>query len=627
VRTYGGSICAVGNLLEHYDAGEFDSTIPSDANISQIILIRSTISNNKASFGGGLSILYSTLKLIGGKNIIENNTGVTAAKQISNMGSDVIFSECPPGKYFSGEVKQFVDNPIKGCPSICPSGKYGAGYAKRVPGCLPCPSGSYCPSIFESPIKCETGRYSAVDLQVSQESCLACNGGKYVNNTGSALCFECAPGKYQDVQGQQRCKPCAQHFFQEFENKKICKSCPAGWVSDQGSTKCQSCEAGTFSSVQGQACKPCTEGQYRQSKKEDANGDLTDEITDPTTCVDCPAGFVSTVDSTTLCTPCSVGKFVDGTSTRCDQCPSGWVQESPGNTSCNAPTPGMIAGAGGTASVKIPDGWRATKCSPTTGICTGQAPCAPGRYGVKSTNSAPECKACPAGQSSFQGTTTCNACIKGRYSPSKGLTCSPCAAGRYQEQFTEPSLDCNDCPSGFTQIKTGEASCIDLGWKQPKDCTNDQYLDNRLLNSPSDWSCVACPQGGSCTGLVSWFTLGPLFGWWKLPESERSNETLFTKCLYPPACLGSANPAFKDMFTDEDDKDPAMVGLITGVNATNTTCAIHLGFRSKSRLCHTCSSANRRKGSVIFSHICIVPPRSFILITTVAPPPSPCRYN
>ena len=119
--TYGGSICAVGNLVEHYDAGELDSTIPSDANISQIVLIRSTISNNMAAFGGGLSILYSTLKLIGGKNIIENNTGSTAGKQISLLGSDVIFSVCPPGKYFNGELNSFVDTPIKGCPAFCSS--------------------------------------------------------------------------------------------------------------------------------------------------------------------------------------------------------------------------------------------------------------------------------------------------------------------------------------------------------------------------------------------------------------------------------------------------------------------------------------------------------------------------
>ena len=137
----------------------------------------------------------------------------------------------------------------------------------------------------------------------------------------------------------------------------------------------------------------------------------------------------------------------------------------------------------------------------------------------------------------------------------------------------------------------GSPVCLDLNWKKPKDCTNDQYLDDRFVNNPSSWNCTTCPEGGACNGLVTWSTLGPLFGWWKLP-----NSVTFTKCLYPPACLGAANSAFKNQYQSEDLTDLAMVGVITGANATNTTCAIHLGFRDESRLCHTCSSTNRRKG-------------------------------
>ena len=128
----------------------------------------------------------------------------------------------------------------------------------------------------------------------------------------------------------------------------------------------------------------------------------------------------------------------------------------------------------------------------------------------------------------------------------------------------------------------GSPVCLDLNWKKPKDCTNDQYLDDRFVNNPSSWNCTTCPEGGACNGLVTWSTLGPLFGWWKLPESERPSEQLmFTKCLYPPACLGFENPSLGE-FLDEDGHDLALVGVISGVNAANTTCAIHLGFHKES---------------------------------------------
>ena len=137
---------------------------------------------------------------------------------------------------------------------------------------------------------------------------------------------------------------------------------------------------------------------------------------------------------------------------------------------------------------------------------------------------------------------------------------------------------------------TSEWSDSSSPWKTTRDCTNDQYLDNQVLSNPSNWSCVTCPQGGACSGPATWSTLGPLFGWWKLP-----NSVTFTKCLYPPACLGSSNLAFQGQYISEDDIDLAMVGVISGVNATNTTCGIHLGFRNESRLCHTCNSTSRRK--------------------------------
>ena len=117
-------------------------------------------------------------------------------------------------------------------------------------------------------------------------------------NAASTLCLPCIPGSFNDQEGQVNCKSCLSNYISENSNSSECTSCPVGWSSELGSTKCQPCEAGSFSNEKGKECVACIKGQYRQSKKEDANGDPTDESTDPTTCVDCPKGWSSDAGST-----------------------------------------------------------------------------------------------------------------------------------------------------------------------------------------------------------------------------------------------------------------------------------------------------------------------------------------
>ena len=99
------------------------------------------------------------------------------------------------------------------------------------------------------------------------------------------------------------------------------KECLAGTLSAVGSFKCQPCEAGSFSNEKEKDCEPCSIGRYRQSKKKDASGSLTDETTDPTTCVDCPTGWTSEKGST-KCQACGAGTYGDG----CKLCPKGYAR-------------------------------------------------------------------------------------------------------------------------------------------------------------------------------------------------------------------------------------------------------------------------------------------------------------
>jgi hypothetical protein len=104
---------------------------------------------------------------------------------------------------------------------------------------------------------------------------------------------------------------------------------------------------------------------------------------------------------------------------------------------------------------------------------------------------------------------------------------------------------------------------------------------------------------------VTWQNLGPLFGWWKVPISERGdptdkkNYTMFAKCVHPPACLGAPNPALENEYFSTDDinsrTDLAMVGL-NFTSTTISTCATQLAFENNSRLCHKCNSTSKRQG-------------------------------
>ena len=108
-----------------------------------------------------------------------------------------------------------------------------------------------------------------------------------------------------------------------------------------------------------------------------------------------------------------------------------------------------------------------------------------------------------------------------------------------------PSTRCEQCPAGYAQNATGESACTSLGWLHPEDCTSEQYLNNTNTNE-QDWQCVTCPAGGSCLSTnATWDTLGPMFGFWKIPAADRTDawHNVFAECDYHPACLGGPNPA------------------------------------------------------------------------------------
>ena len=94
-----------------------------------------------------------------------------------------------------------------------------------------------------------------------------------------------------------------------------------------------------------------------------------------------------------------------------------------------------------------------------------------------------------------------------------------------------------------------------------------------------------------------------LFGWWKIPQDERqqakktledalttADNLMFTECLFPPACLGAANPLLFERY-------PEAKNTTKYIQDATSSCNVPLGFNTTSRLCHTCTSGYRRQGS------------------------------
>ena len=189
--------------------------------------------------------------------------------------------------------------------------------------CVVCGFSHYQDEVGEKNIKCKTcdanffitdDRKLAVTHQLKGD-CVACKSGKFAAE-GERFCDNCPAGR---VRGSTSCDACDAGTYSTKTDPPSCAACPIGWSSELESTKCQPCEAGTFSNVTGQVCKECEAGQFRQRKEEDGSN-----ITDPTTCVNCPIGKVMPLKGAAKCIDCVPGKYQDKTGeSMCIKCSKG----------------------------------------------------------------------------------------------------------------------------------------------------------------------------------------------------------------------------------------------------------------------------------------------------------------
>lgn len=208
---------------------------------------------------------------------------------------------CPPGEFCSHSGL------------TAPNGSCLAGYycSNRSQEANPveCPAGSYCPTHSYMPILCPAGTYNPHSQATNISSCLACDPGKYCNDTGLAsVSGDCDPGFYcklksavsapRDGSTGDICPPgsycplgsanhihCPNGTYTNHSGSAACYECPAGFYCDRRDRAdpcptghyCTSgtgadpepCPAGTYNPTVGlqhrNDCLPCKGGHYCQN--------------------------------------------------------------------------------------------------------------------------------------------------------------------------------------------------------------------------------------------------------------------------------------------------------------------------------------------------------------------------
>ena len=384
--------------------------------------------------------------------------------------------------------------------------------------CKECGAGRVGPetmsSLESNCIECNAGKHSTMLIAATMNACINCAVGQF-SSSGESSCHACSTGQWQTLGGQASCLEC--YGGQFGDGLSECKSCPVGWFQLQtGQSGCKSCPVGRKQPLQKQAsCLPCIPSEYNdelgQSQCKDCAANEYTNITEQTSCKSCGVGETSVPGSAscqpcsageagTPCTPCVGGTFRAGSdkdTSTCDQCPAGWHQPDDGQGSCLPCIPGTFNNELGQEQCKD---------------------CAANTFTINSTQMF--CTNCPHGKNSDPGSSMCQACPAG----TAGASCDACTEGKFRSGSDNPET-CRDCPNGYFQSLTRQASCLPcipgtygdgVGELSCKQCQVNSFTNETArafcslcaigksseAGSPVCQACVAGKAGASCALCV-----------------------------------------------------------------------------------------------------------------------------
>ena len=345
----------------------------------------------------------------------------------------------------------------------------------------------YCPDLTE----CSSNQYFA------NNDCVTCSSPCNTCTSSSTTCTSCVKSTFYSVPNVCRAKVCGDGIVVEGEN------CDDGNLIDgDGCSKKCLIETGFVCTTPGKPCTSTCGDGIRSSLEECDDGNNVDgdgcswdckvetgyycevpATVDPNTkdtCTACPTDC-ATCTSGTVCTSCTTGKYLQGTScvascssneyatseNVCQACPLACSSctSLTACTACNAPY--FLQG----------------------GACV--ITCSVGTFPATATRT---CDDCPTGCVECSSSSVCTSCLtNGYYYDHSTTSCGPCDSSCLQ---CNGALDTNCISCDSTRVfQASTGSCLSLT------CTSTQYIDTTTATcEPCDASCATCtgPTAYNC---------------------------------------------------------------------------------------------------------------------------------
>ena len=211
-----------------------------------------------------------------------------------------------------------------------------------------CPQGSKQHPSFATCLACDIGKYNDQTGTAACKDCDDCEAGQVLScgesaGSTSRTCTDCARGKFKASGDQTACTDCGNGKYNNQKKRTAvadclaCDDCEAGQVlscgESAGSTSrtCTDCAQGKFKASGDQtACADCGAGKYNDQTQRKTEGD----------CKICGLGKYNDQTGLVDCKNCGLGKYNDQTQqtaeSDCKTCESGKFQDVQGQDSCKS---------------------------------------------------------------------------------------------------------------------------------------------------------------------------------------------------------------------------------------------------------------------------------------------------
>jgi hypothetical protein len=281
------------------------------------------------------------------------------------------------------------------------------------PLCSSCQPGKFTMDGDQSCHDCDSGQYTATQVQSSGFQCNPCPDGHYQPSMGGISCLQCPVGLYNDHNNVNKsfCLRCSPAKYQGETGQSTCHDCPDGYVANgYGNSKCEACAAGK--KEVNDECTGCASGKY-QSK------------TAQVECVDCGVGQHQDQVGQTGCKNCGGGRYSNQNGLpSCIKCLGGTHQDQVGQTGCKNCGSGKFSDTDGQASCKTCNS--GNKRSRTCDRMGEHNECGSGHF-LNAGVFASQCKSCPVDKTHDTYYKECVWCEAGKTTWGKsGSICTNC---------------------------------------------------------------------------------------------------------------------------------------------------------------------------------------------------------